>query len=184
MSKLCQTFQSLYKPSQASMLFHTIYLPLSEWVLWSFWLWSNLWKHLLFLNLLVQIIFFDKNHWFQLLSTKNDWIISLFLISITLYRISLHSIISSFCWQKNNLDFRWKFYCCSLTQSPKARKFCFSVCSLSFFRFFRFRFLAYWGRYCKFARFHSLTIGNCTNQVTLSNKHMKSLSGVRQLGSL
>ena len=113
MSKLCQTFQSPYKPSQASMLFHTIYLPLSEWVLWSFWLWSNLWKHLLFLNLLVQIIFFDKNHWFQLLSTKNDWIISLFLISITLYRISLHSIISSFCWQKNNLDFRWKFYCCS-----------------------------------------------------------------------
>ena len=143
MSKLCQTFQSPYKPSQASMLFHTIYLPLSEWVLWSFWLWSNLWKHLLFLNLLVQIIFFDKNHWFQLLSTKNDWIISLFLISITLY-ISLYSIISSsFCWQKNNLWLSMKILLLLLTQSPKARKFCFSVCSLSFFHFFRFRFLAY-----------------------------------------
>ena len=38
----------------------------------------------------MQKIFFDKNHWFQLVSTKNDWIISLFLISI-----ALHSRITS-----------------------------------------------------------------------------------------
>ena len=43
-----------------------------------------------FLNLLVKKIFFDKDHWFQLLSTKNDWIISLFLISITLHRVRSH----------------------------------------------------------------------------------------------
>ena len=30
MNKFCQIFQSPYKPSQASMLFHTNYLPLSE----------------------------------------------------------------------------------------------------------------------------------------------------------
>ena len=37
-----------------------------------------------------------------------------------------------------------------LTKSPNARKFCSSIC------FFRFRFLAYWGDYCKFAWFDSL----------------------------
>ena len=48
---------------------------------------------------------FDKNHWFQLLSSKNNWIISLFLISITFHILCLgHSIMSSFCWQKNS---RW-----------------------------------------------------------------------------
>ena len=56
-----------------------------------------------FLNLLVQKIFFDKSHWFQLLSTKNDWIISLFLISITLHSLSVsHYIMSSVC-KRNKL---------------------------------------------------------------------------------
>ena len=111
-----------------------------------------------FLNLLMQKIFFDKNQWFQLLSTKSKWIISLFLISIILHSLSLdHFIVSSFFWQKkNNPWLSMKTLLLHLTKSPNARKFCFSGCCLSFFRFFRFRYLAYWDHYCKFARFDSL----------------------------
>ena len=65
-----------------------------------------------FLNLLVKKIFFDKDHWFQLLSTKNDWIISLFLISITLHSLSLGHSIFSFCWQKNNLCSYMMWFSC------------------------------------------------------------------------
>ena len=85
MNKLCRIFQSPYKPSQASMLFHTNYLPLSEFCDCG----EISENNYFFLNLLKQKIFFDKNHWFQLLSTKIDWIISLFLISTTLH----HSFI-------------------------------------------------------------------------------------------
>ena len=103
MRRFCQTFQSPYKPSRASMLFHTIYLSLSE--LCDLCDCGQISENIFsFMNLLMQKIFFDKNHWFQLLSTKNDWIISLFFISITLHILSLsHSMMSSFCWQKSNL---------------------------------------------------------------------------------
>ena len=84
---------------QASMLFHTSYLPLS---LIEFW--SQISENIFFLDLLVQKVFFDKNHWFQLPSTKNEWIISLFLISITLHSLSVsHSIMSSVCKKENKL---------------------------------------------------------------------------------
>ena len=54
-----------------------------------------------FLDLLVQQIFFHKNHWSQLFSTKNNSIISLSLISITLHSLSAsHSIIPSVCKKK------------------------------------------------------------------------------------
>ena len=151
MRRFCQTFQSPYKPSQASMLFHTIYLPLSE--LCDPCDCGQISENIFsFMNLLMQKIFFDKNHWFQLLSTKSDWIISLFLISITLHILSLsHSIMSSFCWQKSNLWLSMKTLLLLLTRSPNTRKFCFLGCSLSFFRF-----LAYWDHYCKFAKFDSL----------------------------
>ena len=63
MSKLCQTFQSSHKPSQASMLFHITYLPLSEFCdpCDCGQISENIF---FFLNLLMQKIFFDKNHWF------------------------------------------------------------------------------------------------------------------------
>ena len=49
-----------------------------------------------FLNLLLQKLFFDKNQRFQILSTKTDLIISLFLISITLHSLSVnHSTLPS-----------------------------------------------------------------------------------------
>ena len=54
-----------------------------------------------FLNLLMQKIFFDKNHWFQL-STKYDWIISLLLISIKLNRVRSHQ-------RRNELKPVWGF---------------------------------------------------------------------------
>ena len=58
MNKLCRIFQSPYKPSQASMLFHTNYLPLSEFCDCG----EISENNYFFLNLLKQKIFFDKNH--------------------------------------------------------------------------------------------------------------------------
>ena len=66
---------------------------------------------------------FDKNHWFQLLSMKNDWIIALFLISITFHGLCLgDSIMSSFCWLKDILWLSMKTLLLLLTKSPNARK--------------------------------------------------------------
>ena len=65
---------------------------------------------LFFLDLLVQKIFFDKNHWFQLFSTKNDWIISLFLISVTLHCLLAISSCLLFA-KKTSFGFLWKLYC-------------------------------------------------------------------------
>ena len=90
MSKLFQTFQSpysLYKPPHPYCFklppFHEF--------------WGQILENIFFLlDLLVQKLFVDKNHWFQLLSSKNNWMISLFLITITLYSLSVnHPIIPS-----------------------------------------------------------------------------------------
>ena len=94
----------------------------------------------------MQKIFFDKNHWFQLLSTKNNWTISLLLISSTLHSLSLgHSIIDHviFLFAKNNLWLSRKTLSLLLTKSHNARKFGFSACSLTSFLFFRFRFFVF-----------------------------------------
>ena len=108
MNKLCEIFQSPFKPSQASILFHTTFLPLSKF--FEVCDCGQISENIFFyLNLLMQKIFFDKIHWFQLLSTKKDWIILLFLISITVHSLSVsHSIMSSFCWQKTTFEFQWK----------------------------------------------------------------------------
>ena len=57
--------------------------------------------------------------------------------------------------QKRKLLLSMKTLLLLLTKSPSTRKFCFSVCLLSFFCFFRFRFSAYWDHYRKFAGFYS-----------------------------
>ena len=142
MSTLCQTFQSHYKPSQASTLFHTSYLPASQWALWSSWLWSNLQKHLLFYESpnaenplrqkpLVLAPFYLK---------QLDHLIVLNLNHIT-YSIS-HYVF--FLMAKNNLWLSIKTLLLHLTKSLNARKFCFSPGSMSFFRFICFLFFAYW----------------------------------------
>ena len=131
-----------------------------------------------FLNLLMQKIFFYKNQWFQLLSIKNNWIISLFLISIILHSLSLgHFIMSSFCWQKkNNPWLSVKTLLLHLTKSPNARKFCFWGCCLSFFRFFRFHFFGLLRPLLQICKvWFTQTPAKCTNQVTLSNEHMNYL---------
>ena len=101
MSKLCQTFQSPYtlqKPPRCFTLFS--FLSLSEFC-------GQIFENILFfLDLLVRKIFFRKNDWFQLLSTKNDWIISLFLISVTLHSLSVgHSIMYFVLKKTQGLDF-------------------------------------------------------------------------------
>ena len=109
MNKLCEIFQSPFKPSQASILFHTTFLPLSKF--FELCHCGQISENIFFyLNLLMQKIFFDKIHWFQLLSTKKDWIILLFLISITVH--SLLSVIPSCLLsvgKKQPLNFNEKF---------------------------------------------------------------------------
>ena len=96
-------------------------------------------KIFFFLDLLVQKLFFDKNHWFQLLSTNSDWIISLLLISITLHSPSSSlSTIPSCLLLAKKLWFSMKALLLLLTKSPHARKFCFLVCFLSLFHCFLF----------------------------------------------
>ena len=158
MSKLCQIFQSPYKPSQAFMPFRTTHLPLSEFCdpCDCGQISENIF---FFLNLLMQKIFFDKNHWFQLLSTKNNWIISLFLISITLQRLSLgHSIMSSFCWQKKTIfDFRWKIYCYSSPSHLTRENFVSRVALCLSFLFF---FFGFWPNETTTANLQGLTHSN------------------------
>ena len=98
-------------------------------------LWSNIRKHFLFQHLLVQKLFFDKNHWFQLLSTKNDWSISLFLISNTLH-IS-HPFHHVCCWRRNKLWISMKFLLL-LTKSCNERNFVSTSCFCLSFVFFVF----------------------------------------------
>ena len=109
---------------------------------------GQMFKNIFFsLDLLLQKLFYDKNHWFQLLSTKNYEIISLLLISITLHSLSVnHSIVSSV--GEEALAFDKNFIATPHQVTPPyARKFCF----FSFFHFFHFSLLAYWDHYSKFA---------------------------------
>ena len=64
-----------------------------------------------FLDLIVQKLFFNKSHWFQLLSMKNEWIILLFLILVTLYNLSLNHSIMSPVDEGTSFGVRWKLYC-------------------------------------------------------------------------
>ena len=137
MNKLFQTFQSpysLHKPPHP----YCFTLPSSHEFC------GQIFENIFFsLDLLVQKLFFDKNHWFQLLSTKNDWIVSLFLISITLHLQSIcQPFYHVFCWRRS-FGFRWKLYCYS-SPSHITRENFVSRCSfcLSFFFFFVFGFWA------------------------------------------
>ena len=134
MSKFCQTFQSPYSFYKPPYCFHIAFFSLSEFG-------GQIFENIFFfLVLLVQKIYFDKNHWFQLLSTKNEWIISLFLISVTLHNLSVsHSIISFVC-KKNKVWLSIKNYIATLHQVTQHEKILF-LCLLSdFFLFSSFLF--------------------------------------------
>ena len=123
-------FQSPYSLHKSPYCFT---LPFSQWVLC-----SNLQNIFFFLDLLLQKLFLDKNHWFPL-STKNDLINSLLLISFTLI-ISLRLLSA----KEQTSAFDEKLYCYS-SPSHLSREnfvspstFCLSFVFLfSFFGLFR-----------------------------------------------
>ena len=158
MSKFCQTFQSPYSLHKPPYCFHIAFFSLTE-------VCGQIFGNIFFfLDLLVQKIYFDKNHWFRLLSTKNEWIISLFLISVLLHNLSVSHSTFLLLAKKTRFDFQSKTLLLLFTKSPNMRKFCSSVCSLTFFRFLRFCFLDYWDDYCKCAGFDSFKPpAKCTN---------------------
>ena len=153
MSELCQTFQSPYSLQKPPFCFTLPSLTFTDLSLsqWDF-CGQILENIFFFLNLLVQKIFFDKNpnfSWFQLLSTKDDCIISLCLISVALQSLSFSHFITSSVWnkkqKKTRFGFQWKPYCYSSPSHLTREDFisCFNQ-----------------------------TPAKCTNQVTLSNEHM------------
>ena len=140
MNKLFQTFQSpysLHKPPHP----YCFTLPSSHEFC------GQIFENIFFsLDLLVQKLFFDKNHWFQLLSTKNDWLVSLFLISITLHSLSVnHSIMSSV--GEEALAFDENFIATPHQVTLREKILFLGVLSVFLFFFFRFCFLSYWDHY-------------------------------------
>ena len=160
MSKFYQTFQSPY-----SLHNPPYYLSVSEFVLKSTKTSSFFW------------IFFCRNSSLTktilyFLSTKRDWSISLFLISITLH-IS-QPFHHGCCWRKNKLRVSMKTLLLIITKSPKVRKFCFSV----HFLYFVFLVFLFWLIDSTTKNLQGLTLSNPsrrTNQVTLSNEHINLL---------
>ena len=110
----------------------------------------NLWSKIL-KNIFFFWIFLCRN---SSLTKTTDSCSSLLLISATLYVCCLRRNQRA----RSKLLPSIKTLLLFLTKAPNARKLCFSPCFLSFFRFFRFRFLAYWDHYYKFEGFDSLRL--------------------------
>ena len=150
MRKLYQTFQSSYSLHKL----HTVFIHLS---ILSQRVCSQIYGNIFFFtDLLVQEQFFYKSNWFQLLSTKNDWSISLLLIAIILLT-SQHFYLAC-CWQRKKLRASMKTLLLLLAKSPNARKKCFLCQRASVFLslLFCLRFLASWAQYHKFIGLGSL----------------------------
>ena len=87
--------------------------------------------------------------------------ISLLLIWVTLFFLpTIPSCMSAVGegTSKPETSYLMKTLLLLFSKSPNTRKFCCSFCFLSFFRFFHFRFLAYWDQYHKFAGFDSFKL--------------------------
>ena len=109
-----------------------------------------------------------KNHWFQLLSTKNELSISLFLIQNTLFISQPFCHVC--CWRRKKLHASMKALLLFSPSHLTQKKLFF--CLLSVFLFFVF---AFWPIETTTANMQGLTHTNLlksTNQVTLSNEHM------------
>ena len=121
MRKIYQAFESPCSLPK-SPYFFTLFCSVS--------LRSNLQEHLLLSGSYCAHILLWQNHWLYLLSPKNNWSMSLFLISITLY---ISQPFHQFCcWQGNKLRASMKTLLLLLIKSPNTIKFCF----LTFFCFF------------------------------------------------
>ena len=137
MSKLYQTFQSpyIFASLQRQILFHITLL--SEFVVKYPKTSSFFW------------IFLCRNSSLTKTTDSCFFLLKKYPIVVNLSHVTLslnHSIIC--CWRRNQrarnkLLRSMKTLLLLLTKSPNARKFCFFVCFLSFFCFFRFRLLAY-----------------------------------------
>ena len=139
MSKLCQIFQSPYSLHSLHRPFCFTLTFLSKFVVkypkasffWFFFHRKSL------LTKTTDSYFFLLKHY---LSFVNLCHITLSLnLSIMYAAVGAKKLVS----HKGKLLLSIKTLLLLLTKSPNARKFCFSVCSLSFFCFFRFHFLAY-----------------------------------------
>ena len=137
-------------------------------------------KIFFFLDLLVQKLFFEKSHWFQLISDQNDHliVINLAYITLTIYQ-PFHHV---FCWQRS-FGFRWKPYCYFLPSHLTRRNFVSRSAFCLSFVFFIFRVLVYWDHYIKVSEFDSHKPSKMYKP-----RHPKqrtiSLLGVRYTGSL
>ena len=150
MSKLFQTFQSLYslrKPPQ-TILFHTTLL--SEFVVKYQKTSSFFW------------IFQSRNSSLTKTIDSCSFLLKKYLTLVNLSNINLslnHSIIYVCCWQRNQptrnkLLPSMETSLLHLIKSPNARNFCFSLCFMTFFRFFVFVF---WPIEITTANFQGLT---------------------------
>ena len=158
MSKLCQNFQSPYKLSQASLLFHITHLPLSEFC--HICDCGQISENTFFLNPLMQKIFFDKNHWFQLLSTKNDW--------------PFHHVLFLLA-KKQPLTFDENFIATPHQVTYLEKVLFFGLLSV-FLSFFSFSFFGLLRPLLQIFKVWIIqTSAKCTNQITLSKKHMNYL---------
>ena len=152
MSKLYQTFQSPYslcKPPQ-TISFHTTFL--SEFVVKYPKTSSFFW------------IFQCRNSSLTKTTDSHFFLLKKYLVDVNLCNITLslnHSIMYVYCWRRNQraretLEPSMKTFLLLLTNSCNTRNFCFSLCFMSLFHFFRFCFLACLDLYCIFAEFVSL----------------------------
>ena len=159
---------------------HTVshYLPLSEFC-------GQISENVFFfLDLIVQKRFFYKNHWFQPLSTKNDWVISLFLISITLHSLAINHSIMSSVRKETSFGFWWKLYCYSSPSHFARENF---VCRSIFCFFFFFFYVFFFWPLTTTLNLQDLTHSKppkCTNQVTLRDKHIANQLSLWALGDL
>ena len=156
---LWANFQSPYKSSQASALFHTSYQPSSrQWVLWSL---LNLRKHLFSES---------PNECRKSFSTKTTDSSSFLLKTtrpshccesqthyIVYLSVILSWIMSCFCSQKTAFDFRWKLYRysspCHLTGEN-------SVSRIALWLLFVFFVFVFWPIETTTANMQSLTHSN------------------------
>ena len=140
MSKLYQTFQSpyIFASLQRQILFHITLL--SEFVVKYPKTSSFFW------------IFLCRSSSLTKTTEYYSFLLKKYLIFVNLCHITLslnNSIMyaaggaKNLASQKRNLLLSINTLLLLLTKSPNARKFCFFVCFLSFFCFFRFRLLAY-----------------------------------------
>ena len=122
--------------------------------------------------------FVHKNQWLHLLSTRNDWRISLFLLLSSL-RVSQSFHYHVCSWRKKKLRASMETLLLLLTKLPNARKCCLcaSFC-LSFvfsFSFLNMRSIETIGTTTAyFQSFNHSNLSKTTIQVTLSNQTYES----------